>query len=69
MQRVHISPRIGALAVTTVTTVHVEVVASAMLAEGLSQKSIRNVVSFLHSILSTRSSGAGLARIRPDVPV
>ncbi len=51
MQRVHISPRIGALAVTSVTTAHVEAVASAMLAEGLSPKTIRNVVSFLHSIL------------------
>lgn len=51
MQRVHISPRLGALAVTSVTTSHVEAVASAMLADGLSPKTIRNVVSFLHSIL------------------
>ncbi len=51
MQRVHISPRLGALAVTSVTTAHVEAVASAMLADGLSPKTIRNVVSFLHSIL------------------
>lgn len=50
MQRVHISPRLGALAVTNVTTAHVEAVASAMLADGLSPKTIRNVVSFLHSI-------------------
>lgn len=51
MQRVHISPRLGALAVTNVTTAHVEAVASAMLTDGLSPKTIRNVVSFLHSIL------------------
>jgi integrase len=51
MQRVHISPRLGAVAVTNVTTAHVEAVASAMLADGLSPKTIRNVVSFLHSIL------------------
>jgi len=51
MQRVHISPHLGALAVTSVTTAHVEAVASAMLADGLSPKTIRNVVSFLHSIL------------------
>jgi integrase len=50
MQRVHISPRLGALAVTKVTTAHVEAVVSAMLAGGLSPKTIRNVVSFLHSI-------------------
>jgi hypothetical protein len=51
MQRVRISPRLGTLAVTSVTTAHVEAVASAMLADGLSPKTIRNVVSFLHSIL------------------
>ena len=51
MQRVHVSPRLGALAVTSVTTAHVEAVASAMLTDGLSPKTIRNVVSFLHSIL------------------
>ena len=50
MQRLHISPRLGALAVANVTTAHVEAVVSAMLADGLSPKTIRNVLSFLHSI-------------------
>ena len=64
MQRVHISPRIGALAVTSVTTAHVEAVASSMLAEGLSPKSIRNVVSFVHSILE-HAIERGWARENP----
>jgi hypothetical protein len=51
MQRVHISPRLGALAITDVTTSHVEVLASAMLADDLSPKTIRNILSFLHAIL------------------
>ena len=51
MQRVHISPRLGALAITDVTTAHVEALASAMLADGRSPKTIRNVLSFLHAIL------------------
>jgi hypothetical protein len=58
MQRVHISPRLGALAVTNVTTAHVEAVASAMLADDLSPKTIRNVVSFLHSIHDLRHTFA-----------
>jgi integrase len=51
MQRVHISPRLGALAITDVTTAHVEALASAMLTDGRSPKTVRNVLSFLHAIL------------------
>jgi integrase len=51
MQRVHISPRLGGVAITDVTTAHVEAVASAMLTDGRSPKTVRNVMSFLHSIL------------------
>jgi integrase len=50
MQRVHISPRLGSLAVSDVTTAHVEALARAMLDAKLSPKSVRNVLSFLHSI-------------------
>jgi integrase len=64
MQRVHISPRLGALAVTNVTTAHVEAVASAMLADGRSSKTIRNVVSFVHSILE-HAIERGWARENP----
>lgn len=51
MQRVHISLRVGRLAVDDLTTAHAEALATGMLADGLSPKTIRNVLSFLHSIV------------------
>ncbi|TMK99483.1 MAG: site-specific integrase [Actinobacteria bacterium] len=51
MQRVHIAPRVGALPVSELTTVHVEALASAMLELGRSPKTVRNTLSFLHSVL------------------
>jgi integrase len=50
MQRVHIAPSLGARAVTEVTLAHVQALASTMLRAGSSPKTIRNVLSFLHSI-------------------
>ena len=50
MQRVHISPRLGAMPVAEVKTPHVEAIASAMLDGGLAPKTVRNVLTFLHSI-------------------
>jgi integrase len=50
MQRVHISPRLGSLPVTNVTRAHVEAVATAMLKKKLSSKTVRNTLSFLHSV-------------------
>ena len=50
MQRVHISPRLGTLAVTEVKTAHIEALASAMLRADLSPKTVRNVLTFLHSV-------------------
>ena len=50
MQRVHISPRLGALKISDVTTAHVETLAGSMLRDGLSPKTVRNVMTFLHSI-------------------
>jgi hypothetical protein len=41
----------GALAITDITTVHVEALACEMLADDLSPKTIRNVLSFLHATL------------------
>ncbi|MCW2986839.1 MAG: Phage integrase [Conexibacter sp.] len=49
MQRVHISPRIGSKPVDRVTTAQVEVVAEKMLEAGLAPKSVRNLITFLHS--------------------
>lgn len=50
MQRVHISPRIGGRPVDRVTVADVETVAAGMLDAGLAPKTIRNVVTFMHSV-------------------
>ena len=50
MQRVHISPRFGAKRISEVTTAHIEGLASAMLDDGLAPKTVRNVLTFLHTI-------------------
>jgi integrase len=50
MQRVHISPRLGAARVTDVKTAHIEALASAMLADGRAPKTVRNVMTFLPSV-------------------
>jgi integrase len=50
MQRVHISPRVGDKAIDRVTVGDVETVAAAMLEAGLAPKTVRNVLTFLHSV-------------------
>jgi integrase len=50
MQRVHISPRIGTSPVTKIDTAIIDRLASEMLKDGKSPKTVRNVLSFLHSI-------------------
>ena len=50
MQRVHISPRLGSKPVSEVKTAHIEALASSMLDRGLAPKTVRNVMTFLHSI-------------------
>jgi hypothetical protein len=50
MQRVHISPALGTRKVAAVTTEDVEQLASRMLARGSSPKTVRNVMTFLHSV-------------------
>ena len=50
MQRVHISPRLGSKPVDLVTIGDVETVAAAMLDSDLAPKTVRNVVTFLHSV-------------------
>lgn len=50
MQRVHISPRLGDKPVDRVTVGDIETVAAAMLDAGLAPKTVRNVVTFLHSV-------------------
>jgi len=50
MQRVHISPALGKRKVGEVSTEDVERLASRMLGQGASPKTVRNVMTFLHSI-------------------
>ena len=50
MQRVHISPRLGSLPVTDVSRAHVEALGTAMLEKKLAPKTVRNTLSFLHSV-------------------
>jgi integrase len=50
MQRIHIEPRLGGEPFERVTTAQVEALADSMLASGLSPKTVRNVLSFLHSV-------------------
>jgi integrase len=64
MQRVHIGPRLGSIRVTDVTTVDVEALAAAMLKKGLSPKSVRNTLTFLHSIFE-HALDRGWARENP----
>ena len=52
MQRVHVSPAIGKRRVETVTTEDVERLARAMLAKPLAPKTVRNVMTFLHSVFA-----------------
>jgi integrase len=64
MQRIHISPRFGAAAVSDVTTAHVEALATAMLRDGRSPKTVRNVMTFLHSVFE-QALDQGLIRENP----
>jgi integrase len=50
MQRVHISPAMGSRRVGEVSTADVEALARARLRRGLAPKSVRNVITFLHSV-------------------
>jgi integrase len=50
MQRVHIGPLLGSLRVTDVKTADVEALAGAMLKKGLSPKTARNTLTFVHTI-------------------
>ncbi len=50
MQRVHISPQLGDKPVDRVTIADVETIAAAMLDAGLAPKTVRNVVTFMHSV-------------------
>jgi integrase len=50
MQRVHISPFMGDRRATDITTDDVEALTRALLKEGLSPKTVRNMLGFLHAV-------------------
>ena len=50
MQRVHVSPTVGSLCVTEVSRAHVEALGATMLKKDLAPKTVRNTLSFLHSV-------------------
>jgi integrase len=50
MQRVHLAPRLGTMPIGKLASAHVEELAARMLKRGLSPKSVRNVIAFLHSV-------------------
>jgi hypothetical protein len=52
MQRVHVSPAIGKRRVDSVTRSDVERLARSMLERGLAPKTVRNVMTFLHSVFA-----------------
>ena len=52
MQRVHVSPALGKRRVDTVKREDVERLARAMLKRGLAPKTVRNVMTFLHSVFA-----------------
>jgi integrase len=64
MQRIHLSPRFGDTAVSDVTTAHVEALATAMLKAGRAPKTVRNVMTFLHSVFE-EALDRGLIRENP----
>jgi hypothetical protein len=52
MQRIHVSPALGKRKVDAVTTEDIERLARAMLARDLSPKTVRNTMTFLHSVFA-----------------
>jgi hypothetical protein len=65
MQRVHISPAMGSRRVAEVTTADVEALARSMLRRGLAPKSVRNVITFLHSVFGLATTPTDIYCVRP----
>jgi integrase len=64
MQRVHLAPRLGGRPLSRISTADVEAVAAAMLESGRASKTVRNVLTFLHSIFE-HAIERGWARENP----
>ena len=50
MQRVHLDPNIGSLALEKVSTAQIETLATGLLTGGRSPKTVRNLLTFPHSV-------------------
>lgn len=50
MQRVHLSPALGDKPIDKVTTAHIEALGASMLERGLAPKTLRNALTFTHSV-------------------
>jgi hypothetical protein len=61
MQRIHVSPALGKRRVDSVTRVDVERLARSMLGRGLAPKTVRNVMTFLHSVFALAVESEWLA--------
>jgi integrase len=64
MQRVHIDPRLGTKRIDQVSTDDIERLAAGMLQSGRAPKTVRNVLTFLHSIFE-HAMRRGWARKNP----
>jgi site-specific recombinase XerC len=64
MQRVHISPALGSRQAANVSTADVEVLARSLLKKGFADKSVRNMMGFLHSAFE-HAIDRGLSRENP----
>jgi hypothetical protein len=68
MRRVHVSPVLGKRKVAEVSTEDVERLASRMLARGASPKTVRNLMTFLHSVFGLAAVRAGRRPTRSRTP-
>jgi hypothetical protein len=62
MQRVHISPVLGTRSIEAVTRQDVERLARSMLGRGLSPKTVRNVMTFLHAAFALALANEWIGR-------
>jgi hypothetical protein len=58
MQRIHMSPGIGARRIDAVTQDDVERLAAAMLRKGLAPKTVRNAMTFLYGVFAYAEASA-----------
>jgi hypothetical protein len=68
MQRVHIAPALGKRRVDVVTSSDVERLTRAMLNGGATPKTVRNTITFLHSVFTLAIRKGGRRRTRSRAP-